>query len=88
MRYYYLVYPEYRAVSAAKIVGWYEDSLADGDVEPGRITTDSMALALQDAGLITLGSRSFVRSRLADTLLEVRAEVEDYLSDLDYQAGQ
>ena len=54
-----IIWPERRRVSAAIMRGWFDDAVANGDVEP--ITEDSVeadvarAKSLDDAGLLTLG---------------------------------
>ena len=58
---FYIVYPEQRTVSAETIVVWYNDAVAsneiDGDVIDAFSREDATlaALAMEDAGLITLG---------------------------------
>lgn len=54
---YHILYPENRIVSAEQIVIWYQDAVQDCEVEAveGEPTARECALALDDAGLISLG---------------------------------
>lgn len=56
---YHILYPENRIVSAEKIVGWYQDAVSDGECEAiegdPTLNVRLCALALDDAGLISLG---------------------------------
>jgi hypothetical protein len=54
----YIIYPEYRNVSAADIAMWFSDAVESGEIAPeyfGAKTEAEMAAALSDAGLITVG---------------------------------
>jgi hypothetical protein len=53
---FFLLYPERKVVTATRILGWYSDALADGEVE-GESDVDAFEAAriLDEAGLITLG---------------------------------
>lgn len=53
---YYLVWPERRYVSTATIRMWYSDAVVNRQVKAGITNPDDMALALDDAGIITLGT--------------------------------
>lgn len=58
METFYIVWPEEGLVSAAKIVGWFEDAVADGKIEEDYLDAkfpQEMAQALDNAGIITLG---------------------------------
>jgi hypothetical protein len=58
-----LTYPDKREVPAAKILGWYHDAVENGEVEgttdDEHITVEAAALALEDAGLISLAGGQF-----------------------------
>lgn len=49
----YLLYPEKRWISAAKLAQWYGDEVANMAVRPGCRTVNEMAEELEDAGFIT-----------------------------------
>lgn len=57
----YIIYPEERYISDAQVTSWFTDAVANGDVSkvdrPGELTTNEMAAALEDAGLITRGRK-------------------------------
>jgi hypothetical protein len=55
---FYIVYPERRYISAARIHAWYKDAVANGEIAEEHCnakTHQEMADALSDAGIITLG---------------------------------
>lgn len=54
-----ILWPETRFVTASKIEGWYEDAVANGEVDAldGLATTEEKATALHRSGLITLGRK-------------------------------
>lgn len=54
---FYLVYPEKKIVTATKIMGWYSDAVANGECEAGALDAMTAAQLLEDAGLITIGTR-------------------------------
>jgi len=52
---YYMIWPEKRFVRGAQIRSWYFDAVANKEIVPGTgASTDDMARALHNAGLITL----------------------------------
>lgn len=55
-----ILWPDRRRVSAAQINTWYDDAVANGEIEAlsGDATDRDRALALDDAGLVTLQSPS------------------------------
>lgn len=55
---FYIVYPERRYVRASQIHTWYDDAVANGEIDQCYLnakTHNEMAEALSDAGIITLG---------------------------------
>ncbi len=53
-----IVWPERRWVSAKQIASWFADGVANNEIDPEYLdakTTQEMAAALSDAGMITLG---------------------------------
>ncbi len=55
---YEILYPKRRYVSAATIEGWFSDAAADEMIDPtylGTTDVETMAVALEDVGMITLG---------------------------------
>ncbi len=59
---YHILYPDNRNVSAEKIVGWYNDAVSNGEVDAidgdPTLNVREAALALDDAGIISLGRLS------------------------------
>jgi len=52
---YPIVYPERRTIPAKTIRAWYEDAVANGELEDKGLTDiDLMARALHDLGWITM----------------------------------
>jgi hypothetical protein len=51
-----IIWPERRTISAAQIELWYIDATANGDIDHDHFTVEAKAVALDDAGYITLGS--------------------------------
>lgn len=49
-----IIWPDSKLVSAETITGWYSDAVANGDCDAGLTDVSDMALALDDAGLITI----------------------------------
>ena len=58
-----ILYPEVKEVTAEQIIGWYQDAVENGEVtgtlNDERIDVETAALALEDAGLITLVAGQF-----------------------------
>ena len=53
--FYIILYPEKRRIRAHQIRVWYEDAVANGEVEDITLTeTSDMAMELHRAGIITL----------------------------------
>ncbi len=52
---YRLLYPENRIVTSDRIMLWYFDAIDNGEVEGEKdVDAQTAALALEDAGIITL----------------------------------
>ena len=51
-----IIYPEARVVDGAQIIRWYQDAVANGEVENYGLTPapETAATLLHEAGLITL----------------------------------
>lgn len=63
-----IVYPEYREVPDYVMRQWADDAIADDEIKgPSTLPLKELALQLQDAGLITLGSARPTTVSLADT---------------------
>jgi len=59
----YILYPEKRWVPVEKISGWYHDAVANGEIDGNYVgfidaEWSAQAMALSDAGLLTLGAGS------------------------------
>jgi len=58
-----IIYPEKREVKNSQILGWYNDAVENGEVKgtvnDERIDVETAALALEDAGIITLEAGQF-----------------------------
>lgn len=52
--YFYIVWPERRHVPETQIMLWYEDAIANGEVDGTAINPTDMARELHREGLITL----------------------------------
>ena len=55
-----IIWPERRSVSTSQIEGWYDDAVANGEIDDDYLdaeTVDRKAAALDDAGIITLGRK-------------------------------
>lgn len=54
----YIVYPEQRWVSLEQLQTWFTDAVANGSIAPEYLSAkgvEDMGMALDDAGVITLG---------------------------------
>lgn len=68
-----IIYPENKLVTEDRILSWYNDAVEDGEIEPcdtspASITVHDAAMALDDAGIITLHAQPF---QYADKLCDM-----------------
>jgi len=56
-RQFFIVYPERRWVSEAKVITWYRDAVANGEITDRTklVRVSDMLSELEDAGLVTQG---------------------------------
>lgn len=75
-----IVWPEKRIVTEEQIATWYSDAVANGEATAGITDPLKQALALDDAGIITVGGKPNPEQQLKEAAPELLRVLRDVVA--------